>query len=182
MKTAFALILVALVTSATAQDMKDCPMHAQHMKEAQASQSKEHYEGVDKRGEAREGMGFSQAETTHHFLLTENGGIIQVTANDPADKESIGQVQQHFEHIRMSFSKGDFSIPHFVHDQTPAGVKVMQQQKAKITYTTEKLENGARLKIETKSPEALAAIHEFLRFQIADHRTGDPGTVQLSSK
>jgi hypothetical protein len=180
MKTGLIFVCAAIATiGAAAQDMKDCPMPAQHMKEAQ---SKQHYEGVDKRGAAHEGMGFSQSATTHHFLLTENGGIIQVTANDPVDKDSIAEVQQHFEHIRMSFAKGDFSIPHFVHDQTVPGVKVMQQQKASIRYTAEKIDNGARLRMETKSPEALAAIHEFLRFQIADHRTGDPGTVEVSSK
>jgi hypothetical protein len=30
----------------------------------------------------------------------------------------------------------------------------------------------------TKDRKALAAIHEFLRFQIADHRTGDPGKIE----
>ena len=136
-----------------------------------------HYEGVQHRGAAHEGMGFSQTETTHHFILTPSGGIIQVTANDPKDRESIEQVQMHFGHIAQSFAKGDFTIPHFVHDQTPPGVKTMQQLKQQITYTNEKLDNGARLLIATRSPKALAAIHDFLRFQIKDHQTGDPLTV-----
>jgi hypothetical protein len=181
MKSKLILVLASMVTlGAAAQDMKDCPMHAQHV--AASSQAKEHNDGVNKRGAAHEGMGFSQSATTHHFLLTEDGGIIQVTANDATDKDSIAEVQQHFEHIQMAFANGDFSIPHFVHDQTVPGVKVMKLQKAKIRYTAEKMENGARLRMETKSPEALKAIHDFLRFQIADHRTGDPGTVEASSK
>jgi len=180
MKSALVLALATMVTiSVAAQDMKDCPMHAQHT--TASSHGKEHYDGVAQRGAAHEGMGFSQSATTHHFLLTENGGIIQVTVNDAADKDSIAEVQQHFEHIGMAFAKGDFSIPHFVHDQTVPGVRVMKQQKAKISYTAEKMGNGARLRIETTSPEALKAIHDFLRFQIADHRTGDPGTVDVSS-
>jgi hypothetical protein len=32
--------------------------------------------------------------------------------------------------------------------------------------------------IKTGNPEALAAIHDFLRFQISDHRTGDSPEVQ----
>src|SRR5205085_7213599 len=31
---------------------------------------------------ADEGMGFSQAKTTHHFRLTADGGVISVEAND----------------------------------------------------------------------------------------------------
>jgi len=34
------------------------------------------------------------------------------------------------------------------------------------------------VRIVAKTPEARAAVHEFLRFQITDHRTGDPLTIQ----
>ena len=155
------------------QDMSKCPMHAQH----QAAASKGHIDDVQKRGEAHEGMGFSQTETTHHFILTANGGYIQVTANDPKDTESVEQVQMHFNHIAASFAKGDFSIPHFVHDQTPPGVSTMQKLKKQITYSNEKLDNGAKLVISSGSSKAIAAIHDFLRFQISDHQTGDPTTL-----
>jgi hypothetical protein len=32
--------------------------------------------------------------------------------------------------------------------------------------------------ITTTNREALAAVHEFLAFQISDHKTGDPVTVR----
>jgi len=35
------------------------------------------------RGEAE--MGFSQGKTTHHFVMLKDGGVIQVSANDPKD-------------------------------------------------------------------------------------------------
>jgi hypothetical protein len=136
-----------------------------------------HHEAVNERGEAHQGMGFSQTETTHHFILTPNGGYIQVTANDPRDRKNIEQVQMHFSHIAKSFAQGDFSIPHFVHDQTPPGVKTMQELKRQIKYSNQKLENGAKLVISTSSPQGIEAIHDFLRFQISDHQTGDPTTV-----
>src|SRR5262249_25075830 len=141
----------------------------------------QHLADVQKRGEAHEGMGFSQSETTHHFWLTSSGGIIQVTANDPKDSSSIAEIQQHFQHISQMFAEGNFSIPHFVHDQTPPGVETMQKFKQEITYKPQKLSNGARLNIRTDSPVAVAAIHDFLKFQIEDHNTGDPGTVQKKS-
>ena len=153
-------------------DMASCPMHAQHQ-----SADDKHFDSVQQRGEAHEGMGFSQTETTHHFILTANGGYIQVTANDLKDSANIEQILAHFQHIATLFAKGDFDIPHFVHDQTPPGVKTMQKLKGQITYTNEKLDDGAKLVISTKSSAAVKAVHEFLRFQITDHRTGDPLNV-----
>jgi hypothetical protein len=36
---------------------------------------------------------------------------------------------------------------------------------------------GGRVDIVTTDREALSALHEFLRYQIAEHRTADPLTV-----
>jgi hypothetical protein len=54
----------------------------------------------------------------------------------------------------------------------------MKRKKTGIEWKYEELENGGRVVATTKDPKALSAIHEFLRFQISDHRTGDPGTIQ----
>jgi hypothetical protein len=136
-----------------------------------------HHAGVIQRGEDHAGMGFSQTSTTHHFILTESGGIIQVTANDPTNGDEISTIQAHMKHIAGMFSDGNFSIPHFVHAQTPPGVETMKRLQASIRYSAETLHDGARVKIQTTSPIALSAIHDFLRFQIKDHETGDPLTV-----
>jgi len=143
-----------------------------------AAQTDAHHSGVEQRGESHAGMGFSQSSTTHHFILTANGGIVQVTANEATNKELIDTIQMHLGHIAEMFSAGNFSIPHFVHDQTPPGVPTMQKLKSAIHYSAEPLANGGRVKIETSSPEGISAVHDFLRFQIKDHETGDPITVQ----
>lgn len=142
------------------------------------AQSDDRHAGVVQRGEAHDGMGFSQTTTTHHFLLTQNGGIVQVTANDPKDSAQIDTIQMHLKHIAQMFSEGNFSIPHFVHDQTPPGVPTMKKLRGEIRYTAEMMESGARVKITTDSPDGIAAVHDFLRFQIKDHETGDALTVQ----
>jgi hypothetical protein len=133
--------------------------------------------GVVQRGESHEGMGFSQTTTTHHFFLTRTGGIIQVTAKDPKNAEQIATVQMHLKHIVGMFSEGDFSIPHFVHDTNLPGAATMKRLRSSIRYTSEAMDSGGRIRIETESPETLAAIHDFLRFQIKDHETGDAITV-----
>ena len=82
-------------------------------------------QSLEQRG--NQGMGFDQQKITHHFLLTKDGGVIQVTANSPDDKTSIDQIRMHLEHIASAFGSGEFDIPMFVHDQTPPGVDVMKR-------------------------------------------------------
>jgi hypothetical protein len=119
-------------------------------------------------------MGFSQTETTHHFMLTRDGGFIQVEVNDAKDSENLNNIRQHLAHIARMFAEGDFDTPMLVHDRAPSGVAVMQRLKAEIKYAYEETEHGARVWLTTANAEALDAIHEFLRFQITDHKTGDP--------
>jgi hypothetical protein len=71
------------------------------------------------------------------------------------------------------FSNGEFSIPMFVHDQVPPGVPVMKEKRTEISYSYEELPAGGRVRIKTTNAETLKAVHDFLRFQIEDHHTGD---------
>ncbi len=64
-----------------------------------------------------------------------------------------------------------------IHAQTPPGVTVMKRLKAEIKYQFGERERGGRVRITTNNTEAIAAIWEFLRFQIRDHRTGDSTEV-----
>ena len=80
--------------------------------------------------------------------------------------------------IATLFGEGNFEIPMFVHAQKPPGAEVMAQMKASIVYRYEEMETGGRVRITTTEPQALKAVHDFLRFQIADHRTGDPTEVK----
>ena len=124
-----------------------------------------------KRGDA--GMGFSQDTTTHHFILRKNGGVIQVSANDPKDEASRDHVRMHLSHVAKMFSQGNFNIPMFIHDTTPPGVPTMEKLHTEIHYDYEQTDAGGKIVIDTANPKALDAIHNFLRFQISEHRTGD---------
>ena len=120
-----------------------------------------------------QGMGFDQDKTTHHFILRKDGGAIQVTANSGQDKSSIDEIRMHLRHIERLFQSGDFNIPMFVHDQTPPGVPAMTRLKDQLEYKYEAMENGGRVVISSTNVEAVSAVHDFLRFQITEHKTGD---------
>jgi len=128
-------------------------------------------EQMNKRGDHI--MGFDHTKTTHHFLLQESGGSIEVTANSSDDVQSSEQIRMHLKHIAMMFAEGDFNAPMLIHAQTPPGVPVMQELKGEIKYNFEEIGRGAAVRISTENPTALKAIHEFLRFQIKEHKTGD---------
>jgi hypothetical protein len=132
--------------------------------------------GVVARGD--HAMGFSHAATTHHFRLYPSGGAIEVSANDSKDLDSRDQIRMHLRHIVTMFAQGDFNVPMFIHDQTPPGASTMSKLRGEIHYRVQDTPQGARIGIVTRNKEALKAIHDFLRFQISDHKTGD--SVEIS--
>lgn len=131
-----------------------------------------HGAGMNERGE--QVMGFSQPKTTHHFYLSRDGGVIQVEANESSDTASRDELREHLAHIANMFSHGDFNAPMLIHAQTPPGVPEMKRLMGKIEYRFEQTNRGGRVVISTSDPQALSAVHDFLRFQIHEHQTGDP--------
>lgn len=119
-------------------------------------------------------MGFDHTKTTHHFRLKNDGGVIQIEANDARDQTSRDEIRSHMRHIAKMFSAGNFSAPMLIHEQNPPGADVMKQLKARIKYEFGEADRGALIRISTVDAEALKAIHDFLRFQIKEHMTGDP--------
>ena len=160
-------LAVVILASAT-------PMAAQH---AHPSHS-----AMDARG--TKAMGFDQSLARHHFVLTEDGGRIEIETikkNDKNDNDDAGtrqRIVKHLEHISQRFKAGDFAIPHETHGEVPPGVRAMIALRADIDYKFESTPSGGRVKITARSAEATEAVHAFLRYQIEEHRTGDPLTVR----
>ena len=53
----------------------------------------------------------------------------------------------------------------------------MTRLKDQIHYRLAETAAGGRIRMTSRNPEAIEAIHEFLRFQIADHKTDDSAEV-----
>jgi hypothetical protein len=119
-------------------------------------------------------MGFDQDATEHHFILLSDGGSIEVRVRDKDDLRNRDLVRTHLAEIAKEFSRGEFDKPFQTHGEIPPGVPAMQRLKDKIRYSYEKTASGGRVRIKTRDHEALNAVHEFLRYQIREHKTGDP--------
>jgi hypothetical protein len=167
MKTAFVfLAMVLLVSVAAGQEQAPSDMPEHHHDHA----------AMNRRG--ADAMGFDQQKVTHHFLLTKDGGVVQVEAKDTKDGTSIAEIQNHLALQAQKFSAGDFGAPEHTHAQVPPGVPTMKELRGHIRYEFEKSSMGGKLQISSSDPKAIEAVHEFLKFQIKDHDTGDSGDVE----
>jgi hypothetical protein len=151
-------------------------IRAQEQTKRDSKMTQKQMDEMNKRGDKH--MGFDHLKTTHHFLLANDGGAIQVEANDAKDTESRDQIRGHLRHITMMFSEGNFEVPMLIHEKTPPGSEVMQKLKGEITYEYKETDRGAMIQISTVNNEARQAIHKFLKFQIKEHMTGDPLEVK----
>jgi hypothetical protein len=121
-------------------------------------------------------MGFMNAK--HTFRLFEDGGAIEVRA---LDEKELPMIRYHLQLITERFGQGDFQDPMAVHDRLPDGAAKMGELRRYINYNYSDIENGGRVRIRTSNPEALKAVHEFLRFQIREHETGDTKEITKES-
>lgn len=126
------------------------------------------FAAMQRRG--KQAMGVDQYTSTHHFDALPDGGRIELQ-RDVDDSAGVMQIRSHLQEIVKAFGSGDFNTPAFVHMQEVPGTKVMATKRAAITYTYRELPRGGEVRIQTKDPDAVAAIHEFLAFQRKDHRT-----------
>jgi hypothetical protein len=118
-------------------------------------------------------MGFSQKKITHHFVLTYDGGLIDVRANNVRDAESRDEIRRHFQHISHMFADGDFTDPMLVHATSVPGTATMKQLKDSLHWDVVETPRGAKMVVTADNKPALDALHQFLKFQIEDHKTGD---------
>jgi len=171
--TVCGLAAFVCLPAAAAQEHPAMPpgmTHEQHMARMQKdAEMKQHGDMA---------MGFDQDKATHHFTLTADGGTIAVGANDPADETTRDQIRSHLGGIAKAFAKGDFGKPMMVHSELPTGAADMQRLQGKIAYRYEETPRGGLVRITTSDADALNAVHEFLRYQIREHGTGDPLTVR----
>jgi hypothetical protein len=136
-----------------------------------AAQQPDPHAQMNQRG--AQAMGFDQDKTTHHFYLYTDGGAIDVTVKDAADKTNLDAIRAHLPHIAMMFGQGNFDTPMLVHDTKVPGTAEMTTLKDRLAYKYVETPKGGRVEITTTDAGALAAAHAFLKFQISDHKTGD---------
>ncbi len=115
-------------------------------------------------------VGADPLALAHQFEALPEGGSITLE-RQAHDDMGISQIRLHLLRISRSFKRGDFTLPGFIHAQAVPGAAMMAERSGKIDYVVEDLPHGGVLHIRTTDPEALRAVHTFIAFQIAEHRT-----------
>jgi hypothetical protein len=151
-------------------DPSACPMHAAH--QAESAGGAKHHDDVDRRHD--DATGVAHADSEHHFVIEPRGGSIRLEVTNPEDTAGRDHIRAHLSKIASDFGQGRFDLPLRIHDRLPPGVETMRRLRAEIRYRFVATPRGGRVEMATANAEARAAIHEFLRFQIDEHRTGDP--------
>ncbi|HSB55859.1 MAG TPA: hypothetical protein VLD58_15965 [Gemmatimonadales bacterium] len=115
-------------------------------------------------------MGVDQTRSAHRFDSLDDGGRIELvsTTGDSAD---VAAIRRHFQVIAGQFRQGDFTTPFAVHADTVPGTKVMRERRAAISYDMSEVPGGAQLRLKTADQMAIAAIHQFMAYQRAEHHS-----------
>lgn len=173
--------LFTFITIALASLLTSDVLARQHQQMPPGTTHEEHLAQMKKDAELKirgtAAMGFDQDAAVHHFVLLADGGAIEVQAANDRDADTCGAVRSHLQEIARAFADGVFDKPFATHAEIPPGVPEMARLKDAIRYVYEDAPRGARVRITSANADAVAAIHAFLRYQIVEHRTGDPLTV-----
>ena len=170
MNALVSVIAAALLLAPQHPSMPKGMSHEEHLKQMEKE------EELKKRG--AKAMGFDQDATTHHFKLAPSGGSIEVTVKNEKDEATVASIRTHLRSIADDFARGQFDKPFQTHGEVPPGVREMQADRASISYQYEDLPGGGAVRIVTDNAPARKAVHEFLRYQIKEHQTGDPTDVK----
>ena len=160
------LVVAGLVAASWAT-----PSFGQHPGMPPGMTHDEHQRQLQKEAELKQrgaaAMGFDQESTSHHFRLTASGGAIEVGVKDRSAAASLAAVRAHLQEIAGEFAPGG----------TSPCAREMELRKAALAYAYEETPAGGRVAITASEEKARQAVHEFLRYQIREHATGDPLTV-----
>jgi len=102
---------------------------------------------------------FSLPETTHHFVLNKDGGVIFAEATNPDDTITPDLIRTRLARIAMT------------------GLGALHPLNPNIDYRFEATDLGGQIVIKTADPTALNAIHDFLRFEIRELETNDSDQI-----
>ena len=115
-------------------------------------------------------MGVDQTRSAHRFDSLDDGGRIELVSLT-GDSADVAAIRRHFRTIADQFRQGDFRTPFAVHAEAVPGTDVMRQRREKISYQMSEVPRGAALRLLTRDPGAIDAIHRFMAYQRQEHHS-----------
>ena len=114
-------------------------------------------------------MPFNARSTNHVFQKNQSGGIQQVTAKDPNDKDLVAAIRTHLEMEAARFGKGEYADPAWTHGKAMPGVKYLSAIKpGQMAITYRNVPGGAAVDYVGNDAATVDAIHKWLDAQPSD--------------
>lgn len=123
-------------------------------------------------------LGVPLDKVTLHFYLVKNGGVVELSAKDTADAATIAALQKYLQSQKDLWEKGKETAVTDVHMRAPESAATMRKLRNEITFYMAKTDNGGVLRMFSINEQARAAIQDYLRFEIGEHKTGDATTLE----
>jgi hypothetical protein len=122
-------------------------------------------------------LGVSLDKVVVHYYLVKNGGVIELAAKDANDNATISALQKYLQNQKELWEKGKETAVTEVHSKPPECAGVMRKLRNDITFYVAKTDAGAVLRMFSINEQARNAIQDYLKFEIAEHKTGDSPTI-----
>lgn len=122
-------------------------------------------------------MGVPVEKVTVHFYLVKNGGVVELSAKNPTDTTTAAALQKYLQNQKDLWEKGKETAVTDVHLRAPEAASTMRRLRNDITFFMAKTDSGGVLRMFSINEQARAAIQDYLRFEITEHKTGDPTTL-----
>ena len=114
-------------------------------------------------------MPFNVHSTNHVFQKNPSGGIQQVTAKDPNDKDLVAAIRTHLEMEAARFGKGEYADPAKVHGKGMPGLKYLSSIKpGQMAITYRNVPGGAAVDYVGADAATVDAIHKWFDAQPSD--------------
>lgn len=123
----------------------------------------------------RQVMGVDQYASAHVFEDLPDGGRIVLEEADAADSTDVATIRAHMRDIAAAFRAGDFTKPFQVHAQQVPGTDTMAARRGAISYEPIDRPRGGEVRLRSRDPAAIRAIHAFLAFQRDAHHAPGHG-------
>ena len=105
---------------------------------------------------------FTSHNATQAFQMNQTGGIQQITAKDPNDKQLVAAIRSYLEAEAQRFGDGDYSGRF----KGVRNLKAVKPDRIAITYRN--VPAGAAIDYVGADAAAVAAIHKWLDAEIPD--------------
>lgn len=118
---------------------------------------------------AQQVMPFDLNRATHTFTQATDGGVQQVTVNDPTDTRNLALIRSHLRDEAEQFRNGNYSDPAKIHGMDMAGVKDLEQGAARVTVVYAEISDGAQITYTSTEAGLVTALHAWFDRQSTDH-------------